>query len=129
MSAFYISNIENYLFRDGSFPRFIDNVKKLPHTDKSVIIRSLFGGYQLPESVPGYYSTSATQTINELLANCGITRAAGTTSFSRSSAGLQACLTRRSSKPRTHRLDQRIDAARAARRALVLRRADDDRRA
>ncbi len=77
VSAFYISNIENYLFRDGSFARYIENVKKLPHTDKSVVIRSLFGGYALPESVPGYYSTSAVQTINELLANCGSTRCRG----------------------------------------------------
>ena len=77
VSAFYISNIENYLLRDGSFPRFVENVKKLPHTDKSVIIRSLFGGYQLPESVPGYYSTSAIQKIDDLLANCGSTRCRG----------------------------------------------------
>jgi hypothetical protein len=77
VSAFYISNIENYLFRDGSFPRYMENVKKLPHTDKSVVIRSLFGGYQLPESVPGYYSTSAIQPINELIANCGTTRCRG----------------------------------------------------
>ena len=77
VSAFYISNIENYLFRDGSFPRYMENVKKLPHTDKSVVIRSLFGGYQLPESVPGYYSTSAIQTINELIANCGSTHCRG----------------------------------------------------
>ena len=77
MSAFYISNIENYLFRDGSFQRYMENVKKLPHTDKSVVIRSLFGGYQLPEAVPGYYSTSAIQTFNELLANCGSSRCRG----------------------------------------------------
>jgi hypothetical protein len=77
VSAFYLSNIENYLFRDGSFPRYLDNVKKLPHTDKSVVIRSLFGGYALPESVPGYYSTSAIQTITELIANCGSTRCRG----------------------------------------------------
>ncbi|HUK35133.1 MAG TPA: hypothetical protein VLV86_14535 [Vicinamibacterales bacterium] len=77
VSAFYISNIENYLFRDGSFSRYVDNVKKLPHTDKSVIIRSLFGGYQLPESVPGYYSTSAIQAINDFLANCGAARCRG----------------------------------------------------
>ncbi len=77
VSAFYNSNIENYLFRDGSFQRYIDNVKKLPHTDKSVIIRSLFGGYQLPESVPGYYSTSTIQKIDDLLANCGSTRCRG----------------------------------------------------
>jgi hypothetical protein len=77
VSAFYDSNIENYLFRDGSFPRFVDNVKKLPHTDKSVIIRSLFGGYNLPESVPGYYSTSAIQSIDKFLANCGSSRCRG----------------------------------------------------
>jgi hypothetical protein len=77
VSAFYISNIENYLFRDGSFQRYMDNVKKLPHSDKSVVIRSLFGGYHLPESVPGYYSTQAVQTINELIANCGSTRCRG----------------------------------------------------
>ncbi|HXD76087.1 MAG TPA: hypothetical protein VN628_20220 [Vicinamibacterales bacterium] len=77
VSAFYDSNIENYLFRDGSFARFVENVKKLPHTEKSVIIRSLFGGYNLPESVPGYYSTSAIQTIDRFLANCGASRCRG----------------------------------------------------
>jgi hypothetical protein len=77
VSAFYVSNIENYLFRDGSFQRFVDNVKKLPRSDKSVIIRSLFGGMSLPESVPGYYSTSAIQPINEFVANCGSTRCRG----------------------------------------------------
>jgi len=74
VSAFYNSNIENYLFRDGSFQRYMENVKKLPHTDKSVIIRSLFGGYQVPESVPGYYSTQTIQTFNEMIANCGASR-------------------------------------------------------
>ena len=77
VSAFYISNIENYLFRDGSFARYMDNVTKLPHTDKSVVIRSIFGGYSLPESVPGYYSTQTVQTINELIANCGASRCRG----------------------------------------------------
>ena len=77
VSAFYNSNIENYLFRDGSFARYMDNVKKLPHLEKSVVIRSLFGGYSLPESVPGYYSTQSTQTINELVANCGASRCRG----------------------------------------------------
>jgi len=77
VSAFYNSNIENYLFRDGSFPRYMENVKKLPHSDKSVIIRSLFGGYALPESAPGYYSTSAVQTIDALIANCGASRCRG----------------------------------------------------
>jgi hypothetical protein len=71
LAAFYVSNVENYLFRNGAYTRYIDNLKRLPHSDRSVIIRSIFGGYSLPESAPGYYSTSTVQTLNELLTNCG----------------------------------------------------------
>jgi hypothetical protein len=70
LSAFYVSNVENYLFRDGAYTRYIDNLKRLPHSDRSLIIRAIFGGYSLPESVPGYYSTSTVQNLNELLAAC-----------------------------------------------------------
>jgi hypothetical protein len=70
LSAFYVSNVENYLFRNGAYTRYIDNLKRLPHSDRSLIIRSIFGGYSLPESAPGYYSTSTVQNLNELLANC-----------------------------------------------------------
>ena len=71
LSAFYVSNVENYLFRDGAYARYVENLKRLPHSDRSVIIRAIFGGYSLPESAPGYYSTSTVQNLNELLANCG----------------------------------------------------------
>jgi hypothetical protein len=74
LSAFYVSNVENYLFRNGAFTRYIENLKRVPHTDRSLLIRSIFGGYSLPESAPGYYSTSAVQNLNELLANCGAGR-------------------------------------------------------
>jgi hypothetical protein len=70
LSAFYVSNVENYLFRDGAYARYIENLKRLPHSDRSLIIRAIFGGYSLPESAPGYYSTSTVQNLNELLANC-----------------------------------------------------------
>ena len=70
LSAFYVSNVENYLFRDGAYARYVENLKRLPHSDRSVIIRAIFGGYSLPESAPGYYSTSTVQNLNELLANC-----------------------------------------------------------
>jgi hypothetical protein len=70
LAAFYVSNVENYLFRNGAYTRYIENLRRLPHTDKSLIIRSIFGGYSLPESAPGYYSTSTVQNLNELLANC-----------------------------------------------------------
>jgi len=70
LSAFYVSNVENYLFRNGAYTRYIDNLKRVPHSDRSLIIRSIFGGYSLPDSAPGYYSTSTVQNVNELLANC-----------------------------------------------------------
>lgn len=44
VSAFYISNVENYLFQDGAFGRFAENVARLPRTSHSVIIRSIFSG-------------------------------------------------------------------------------------
>src|SRR5207253_9700156 len=30
LSAFYVSNIENYLYREGQFSRFAENVARLP---------------------------------------------------------------------------------------------------
>ena len=53
LAAFYVSNVENYLFRNGAYARYIENLKRLPHSDRSVLIRSIFGGYSLPESAPG----------------------------------------------------------------------------
>jgi len=44
VSAFYISNVEGYLRRDGTLPRFVANLRRLPRDDKSVMIRSVFGG-------------------------------------------------------------------------------------
>ena len=44
ISAFYISNVENYLFRDNAFPAYADNLSRLPLNQRSVIIRSIFMG-------------------------------------------------------------------------------------
>ena len=44
LSAFYASNVEFYLFRDGSFGRFVANLAQVPRTDTAVVIRSVFGG-------------------------------------------------------------------------------------
>jgi hypothetical protein len=65
LSAFYASNVEFYLFADGRFPVFVENLARLPHTDRSLIIRSVFGG--LGQSAPGYYSSSLVQSVDELL--------------------------------------------------------------
>ncbi len=70
VSAFYTSNVEFYLFRSGSFGRFMENVEALPRDDRSVVIRSVFNrafGGRLPELVPGYYSTQLLQLLDSLV--------------------------------------------------------------
>jgi hypothetical protein len=67
VSAFYTSNVEFYIVRDGGFRRFVGNVADLPRGEPSVIIRSFFGGKfrsRHPQAVPGYYSTQLLQTID-----------------------------------------------------------------
>ena len=44
VSALYVSNVEMYLWRDGSFERFAATAASLPRDERSVIIRSFFGG-------------------------------------------------------------------------------------
>jgi hypothetical protein len=39
VSAFYVSNVEQYLFQDGKARAFYDNVATLPMSDKTVFIR------------------------------------------------------------------------------------------
>jgi hypothetical protein len=65
LSAFYASNVEYYLFADGKFPAFVQNLGRLPHSDHTLLIRSVFGG--LGQSAPGYYSSSLVQPVDELL--------------------------------------------------------------
>ncbi len=65
LSAFYVSNVEFYLFADGKFPRFVENLERLPHANRSLIIRSVFGGFG--QSTPGYYSSSLAQPVDQLL--------------------------------------------------------------
>lgn len=69
VSALYTSNVEMYLFRQGTFPRFVDNVRALPTGPTSVIIRSSFGrgwrsdGGSTPMPLPGHLSAQVMQTI------------------------------------------------------------------
>ena len=69
VSAFYTSNVEFYLMRRGRFDRFAENVKRLPYTEHSVIIRSYFNRFSSnhPQTVPGYASTQLLQTIESLV--------------------------------------------------------------
>jgi hypothetical protein len=66
ISALYTSNAEDYMMRDGSFPKFAQTVATLPRDAHSVIIRSYFNGFrgQHPQSVPGFRSTQLLQPID-----------------------------------------------------------------
>lgn len=63
VSAFYTSNVEFYLMSNGSFARFAETVTRLPHNERSVMIRSHFNRPRHPQAVPGYNSTQLLQTI------------------------------------------------------------------
>ena len=65
LSAFYTSNVEFYLFRDGTFARFAANLAKIPHAIGALLIRSFFDG-SVP-TLPGYGSASVTQPVQDLL--------------------------------------------------------------
>jgi len=70
LSAFYISNVEQYLYQDGRFPAFVENLKRFPRNERSMMIRSIFpSGYRgfLPQSTPDSYSTSLTQGVDVML--------------------------------------------------------------
>jgi hypothetical protein len=44
VSAFYLSNVEDYLYRDGSWNNFCGNAAALPLDETSTFIRSVRGG-------------------------------------------------------------------------------------
>jgi hypothetical protein len=72
VSAFYVSNVEFYLWRQsGSFERFVQNLKSLPINNRSVIIRSYFNyayyAYQHPKTVENHFSVQQFQTIESLI--------------------------------------------------------------
>jgi hypothetical protein len=71
VAAFYVSNVEFYLWRYNTFDRWVDNLKALPIDDKSVIIRSYFNyAYYTaphPQTVDNSFSVQLLQTIESLL--------------------------------------------------------------
>jgi hypothetical protein len=67
VSVFYVSNVEDYLLRDGSFATYARTVAGLPRDGRSVMIRSWFGGSRgmpHPQGVPGYFSTQLMQSMD-----------------------------------------------------------------
>ena len=68
VSALYVSNVEMYIWRDGSFRTFAANAARLPRDSHSVIIRSFFGGgfgQSHPMKKPEHVSTQLVQTLDD----------------------------------------------------------------
>jgi hypothetical protein len=68
VSAFYLSNVEFYLIRNGVYSDFVENVRSLPITESSLLIRAYFSyGYPHPEALPGHRSTLVRQKARRFL--------------------------------------------------------------
>lgn len=68
MSALYASNAEDYVLRGGGFAQYVANVRALPRTARSVIIRSWFGGPGThPDVAPGYYTVQLLQKVDDFV--------------------------------------------------------------
>jgi hypothetical protein len=68
VSALYVSNVEMYIWRDGSFNTFARNAARLPRDERSVIIRSFFGGgfgQSHPLNRPDHVSTQLVQNLDD----------------------------------------------------------------
>jgi hypothetical protein len=65
VTAFYTSNVEQYLFEGGSDVGFVNNVRKLPINDHSFFIRAIINmRYQHPEQLAGHFSTTLLQRMD-----------------------------------------------------------------
>jgi hypothetical protein len=66
LTAFYASNVEFYLYREGTFPKFVSNLRQIPRAPNAVIIRSIFQRFGSAGRRPKDNSTSELQPIDEL---------------------------------------------------------------
>ena len=68
VTAFYTSNVEQYLFQNGVFADFAKNVRKLPITDKSLFIRAVPNTrFTHPAQLPGHRITTLLQQLTVFL--------------------------------------------------------------
>jgi hypothetical protein len=67
VSAYYTSNVEEFLFGDEVFNAFVENVKRLPVDEHSVFIRAMRTSASHPAHVPGHRMTTVLQKIQVFL--------------------------------------------------------------
>lgn len=79
VTAFYTSNVEQYLFQFGTFPEFAANTLTLPFDSNAVIIRSYFArGRPHAAAMPGHVSVQLVQRAAEFVQH---TNAGGYSSY------------------------------------------------
>jgi hypothetical protein len=66
LSAFYVSNVEFYLFGQGAYARFVTNLRGIPRSKGAVLIRSVFGRYS-SFGRPGDASQSQLHALDDLI--------------------------------------------------------------
>jgi hypothetical protein len=67
VTAFYTSNVEQYLFQDEIFTAFAENVRTLPINDNSLFIRSATGRFPHPARLPGHRASTLLQRMTVFL--------------------------------------------------------------
>lgn len=68
VTAFYTSNVEQYLFQGGSFTGFAENVRKLPINERSLFIRAVPNTrFSHPAQLPGHRSTTLLEQMSVFL--------------------------------------------------------------
>jgi len=70
VSCFYLSNIEFYLFRQGGWKSYVQNMRQLPWSDNAVLICACANSRQRhPAQIPGYYMTTLLQMTSRFFKN------------------------------------------------------------
>ena len=67
VTAFYTSNVEQYLFQNDLFTAFANNVRTLPITNRSLFIRSATGRFPHPARLPGHRASTLLQLMTLFL--------------------------------------------------------------
>jgi hypothetical protein len=67
VTAFYTSNVEQYLFQNEVFAGFVGNVRTLPMDDRSLFIRSATGRFPHPARLPGHRASTLLQQMKTFL--------------------------------------------------------------
>jgi hypothetical protein len=68
VSAFYVSNVEQYLFEPKVWPKWVRNVSAMPTDDRSVFIRAyLDQGKRHPQQLKGHRTATTLQRVTDFL--------------------------------------------------------------